>query len=43
MATFHAPPWCPPPAMTFLRLMMTGAAFGCVPISTTFQLTQKWV
>lgn len=25
MATFQAPPWCPPPAMTFLRLMITGA------------------
>jgi hypothetical protein len=39
IATFHAPPWCPP-AMIFFRLMMTGAALDCVPISTTFILTQ---
>gem|GEM_PF-3428093 len=25
MATFHAPPWWPPPWMTFLRLIMIGA------------------
>ncbi len=24
MATFHAPPWWPPPFTTFLRLMMIG-------------------
>lgn len=35
MATFHAPPWCPPPATTFFRLMMTGAAFDCPLILTT--------
>lgn len=39
MATFHAPPWCPA-AMIFFRLMMTGAALDCVPIFTTFKLTQ---
>jgi hypothetical protein len=27
MATFHAPPWCPSPPDTFLRLMISGLAF----------------
>lgn len=35
MATFHAPPWCPPPTTTFLRLIMMGA-FAFALISPPF-------
>ena len=32
MATFHAPPWCPPPLTFFTLLMMTGASsFALIP------------
>jgi hypothetical protein len=38
MATFQAPPWCPPPAITFLRLIIVGA-FDPEPISLPLVFT----